>query len=300
MMNKKIRSAVFTLIAFTLISSMLFACCAKKTEPEDKNDPERFISGHASFCETAQAVLEGRELPAHDFSYSSVPVFFARSGEKTCAYTTVGFDDRFEESEEQYYTYYEPIAEYPKELFDMAQDSLRKYRKQYISPDTDEQYLSVPLKGFISENCVAFSDVSQNDTAVNCIFCRNDSGEWTELNDINAVFPHRMTGFEMNGSGIGFICFYDRFLGGSETETARKLFVFKTENGGQTWTDMGLYLPETYDPCSACFPYSPVFDGERGVLLVSIAFDGEVPEGLSDLVWFETADGGRSWNFKQR
>ncbi len=82
--------------------------------------------------------------------------------------------------------------------------------------------------------------------------------------------------------------------------TLRQLMVYKTVDGGNTWENINLWIPEEYEGIIAppCDALSPGFDVDHGVMLVTFSVHIESDDTFeSRMAWFETFDGGESWTF---
>ncbi len=124
------------------------------------------------------------------------------------------------------------------------------------------------------------------------IWRRDDSGNWYEFGNNNAGEPVSIEGICFLSETTGFMCCSNYWYGDSFTSR-----LFATFDEGETWRDMGLTLPEEYDGYYGFSFSSPAFEGEIGVVFVSVCYDPHDPDVRRGC--FITSDGGHSWQFRE-
>lgn len=256
---------------------------------EDTPKPDAGGSAYERYHKLAGEILSGEIPESFGFDHEGDMLYFGFDGEYFCAYTSAERDDGH--YEEGYVSELAPFESYPRSLGEEAQRAVARERISAFPLYELDPDFKARMTGYAGEDCVIVANGADldRDEAVSCIFVRGADGEWTEIGNANAIFPRRLTGACMLSEKEGYLCFSDRFY---ETNgPGRKLHVFHTVDGGESWADVGLELPEKYGEPSSLIPYSPVFDGEHGVIPVTASFfDGDRLEA-----WFETKDGGESW-----
>ncbi len=275
-------------------------------------------SSYADYIRTAQGILEGKGVSDSDialFDTSTGRAYFGYSHGKWGAHNTLvevsgryeGPDDLpFDERYKYYYYFEDPIAEFPAELDEAAKIAMIKYWEQdpeggeeeYRKKAKDVSY----LEGYFGEDYIVFSEYGAATGSVHCIFRTDDGEHWYEFGN-NMYVPGRgIRGFDYYVSGAcirsaseGYLCYYDRLYHYGELNT-RRLLVFKTEDGGATWNEMGLWLPEEYEGARDVQTFSPVFDGDHGVIPIKVT-PADYENEPDVICWYETTDGGKTWEF---
>ncbi|MBO4879779.1 MAG: hypothetical protein J5544_05925 [Clostridia bacterium] len=191
----------------------------------------------------------------------------------------------------------EPIAYFTRSAGEAAQSSLTAYYYQYgwgeyTVPTGKSIY---PRRGYSGDGFAVIVGDSVNSNQLCCIFTIDENGEWHEFGETNGVFPSIVTGACIRNEHNGFICFMNYAYEGYEEERNR-IFVFFSGDGGGSWRDLGLCLPEEYASFT-CYPLSPVFKGDHGVIPVYCTGSSLNPDEQYVLCFFETYDNGVSWRF---
>lgn len=272
--------------------------CELSEQPEQQNEAPATSSAYVSqYCEymaAAQALLAGELDDVPDFSYTSGYVYFGFEGESLVAYEKALLITN--EHGEQEYELSEPIGRYPRIIGDQAQKKLSGYMRKYLNLGVDGE-TGLQLMGFIGRDFIVFTTESVADTQICCIFRTDDGSNWYEFGH-NNTYPRRATGACILSDKVGFICYSDRYVQVAGDYSPRKLIVYRTEDGGESWEDIGILLPEDYESSAQNFALSPVFDGECGVMFVTGSeYNTETEQTESYTVWFESTDGGMTWIF---
>ena len=225
-----------------------------------------------------------------DFDPAFTALYFGFDGEYFCAYASAERDDAHYEN--GFFSDSVPVEKYPRSLGETAQSAIARERLATFPLYGLDPDFKACVTGFAGKDYIVVTngDDLMHDEAVSCIFVRGGDGEWKEIGNANPVFPRTLTGACMLSENEGYLCFCDRYFE-PDGETGRKLRVFRTDDGGESWTDAGLELPEEYGEPNTLIPGSPVFDGDHGVMLVTAYFF----ERDKLEAWFETKDGGKTW-----
>lgn len=190
-------------------------------------------------------------------------------------------------------------ARYPSELAPLIRQSLVDHAHEYDKHFPNEQdpaFLVLP--GFCGDGWILVATVTDSQFQVHAIFQRDGGGNWHEIKHPAAEEYFTVTGACVTNEGTAFLCCYAP----NYTDTPH-FCVRATFDGGETWEKLPLEMPEEYAEYidagiykNGC-AFSPLFSGERGVIL--IRFDYSVKEGEWKRVsgWFQTEDGGHSWKF---
>lgn len=161
--------------------------------------------------------------------------------------------------------------------------------------------------GFVGENWFALVtlDDSVQDLQVHCIFYF-DGNDWREIvgnnggvliNGEGTPLPTTVFGASVLDENTAMLCYYTKwfFMEGSDDG---KLYIYRTENGGESWSRLDIVLPEFFNELAYYAPLSPIFDesGQHGVIIL----DGlDLREYSSTpFAWLESHDGGQSWNYR--
>lgn len=198
------------------------------------------------------------------------------------------------------------VAMIPREVGELAYQKLYEYWGKYVSFSEMECDLTQEFDGFVGENWFALvtPDDSMHDLQVHCIFCF-DGSEWHEIignnggvyiNGEGTPFPHTIFGACVLDEDTAIICYYTKwfFTDGSDDG---KLYIYRTENGGESWSRLDIVLPDFYNDMSYYAPLTPIFD-ESGMHGVIILDSGITAYGNKPFSWLESHDGGQSWNYR--
>ena len=246
------------------------------------------------YVAAARNLLSGRSTKG---VYSN-EVYFRLDEDSLTAFAKVTEYSQNSPGEEPEYSfeYSEPIAEYPREVGERALELL--YGK--IAPAHGLSYGEGPwteAEGFAGKNWFVLktADESMQDIQMSCIFCW-DGAEWREFGSNNDSMHFPLTGACIVDADTGFLSYHSKFLDEPEG-SYRKIWLYRTDDGGRTWTDVGLELPEEYGRVYPGCAASPVFDGAHGVMPV-YAYDLEGDSDESFGLWYETFDGGITWELR--
>ena len=196
--------------------------------------------------------------------------------------------------------YSDPVAEYPREVGETALQRLYREIPEELGFDWgDGKY--VTAEGFAGEDWFLIKTVDDNlqDIQFHCIFVKGADGEWREVPSNDKELLQPIFGACMLDENTGFLCYNGKFLDEPD-ETYRRLYVYRTEDGGKTWLDTGLELPEEYGTVHPGSCLSPVFSGDHGAMFVNaFSYDESIGEasyeGKQLKLWYETWDGGKTW-----
>jgi hypothetical protein len=192
--------------------------------------------------------------------------------------------------------YEEPIAEYPREVGELA---LRRLYGE-IAAGYGASFLE-PFEwaeGFAGEDWFVLKNMDDTiqDFQISCIF-RREGGEWYEFGDNNEALILPLSGACIVDKNTGFLSYSSKFLDEPDG-SYRKMNIYRTDDGGRTWYDLGLVLPEEYGRIYPGCVTSPVFSGEHGVMFVdAYPLDGDEYAQRLDL-WYESFDGGMTWELR--
>ena len=202
-------------------------------------------------------------------------------------------------TEDYTYEYEGLLAEYPAELWDVCAEKLSNYHNEYLHWGwlPGQPYIGpYPDALICGEDSFLVVTEPWQDRQANLIMHRFADGEWREFGNSNMEdYPYIPTGFCITDDNTCFVCYKNRYdyVSSEGPHYANWVNFWASYDGGNTWECLNLELPVEY---KAGYPYpmaySPVFDGERGVLPV-IANNGED----RFFTWFLTEDGGHTWHF---
>lgn len=195
----------------------------------------------------------------------------------------------------------DPVARYPFGLARNAQSRIAEYMLNYGHLNWYQEEESVyPLPGFCGEDWILVMTQTDWRTQVHTIWRTDDGENWYEFGSANGVMaPTNPTvlGAEIVSDKIGFICLFSYNYDESSYTHA-----FATYDGGETWKDLCLTLPEEYSDYTVTALFCPAFEDDHGVILCNAYYrEDDTDEGLHRLYgWFETFDCGRTWEFAGR
>ncbi|MCR5807958.1 MAG: hypothetical protein K6G56_00195 [Clostridiales bacterium] len=285
---------------------------APSEEPTGEEDNWKLEGSEASCRDyleaAARAVLSGTAYAA-DVKLCSPCLYLRRtegpSGDSWTAYGEYEFYSR--KSAEAPYLYEfrykvnDPVKSFPAELEKDSLDRIAQYTKEYLHMDvaeTEDRELPsdryMPAEAFTGEDWML---ISSQDPAMNRYvhaIWRTDDGENYHEFGHNNEWPGYVTGACIVSGSTGFICQEDPYT----SDLAVGFKVFGTFDGGETWQELGLELPEKYRGFTYAEAFFPYFEGERGIVFVSVHLDewGEYGRNLTRC--FITEDGGHTWAFK--
>jgi beta-lactamase regulating signal transducer with metallopeptidase domain len=264
-------------------------------------------SGYYEFRSLGEKLLRGEKVEPVYFGYYYDVVFFRLEEDALRAYserTTVTRTQHGGSGKSDTFVVYSGlIAEYPREVGELATQKLIEYANSYLGwgLSGNENFVS---QGYAGEDWFALTTVDDSiqDLQVHCIF-HYDGTEWREIpgNNGGLYLDYRDDGyglcltaycFDVLNENIAFIGYSTKVLWNEETGWSH-LYVYRTANGGQSWEKLDLVLPDEFIHDSPGYQLiSPVFEGAHGVLPV-VCLDG------GRVVWFETFDYGASWTYHE-
>ena len=195
--------------------------------------------------------------------------------------------------------YSEPLFEYPREVGEEALDWLCNEAPKKAGLDMDLVGRLEGAEGFAGEDWFVLKTVDDTiqDIQFSAVY-RTDGKSWYRYGDNNAQLFLPLFGACIVDENVGFLSYYSKFLDEPD-ETYRKIYLFRTDDGGKTWRDTGLVLPEEYGTVYPGSCLSPIFDGDHGAMLVSAIrtdLSQYTPsDELLQKLWYETCDGGKTW-----
>lgn len=254
---------------------------------------------------SAKAVLEGKGDT--ESVYPFVPMTGDNAGESFLRVSTEGeaalmaynvclykekLDSNF--NLEWQYECAEPFAQFPEELSGMINAKLAEYAKQFLGVDLlpNEGENLMPALGFVGTDwLVVVNGETTGNRQVHTIWRTDDGTNYYEFGHNNS-FPGQVTGACIVSKTTGFLCQVD-----TENDDIIAFKVFGTFDGGETWQDMGLTLPEEYAGYGISAAFAPYFEGNNGVLFVSMWYRDRGEYGETIIRSFTTSDGGQTWTF---
>ena len=275
-----------------------------ESTPESADWTVSEIRSHRSELEdSAKAVLEGKGDT--ESVYPFVPMTGDNSGESFLRVTAEGaltaydvclykekLDSDF--NLEWQYECAEPFAQFPAELSGEIHAKLAEYAKQFLGAELlpREGENLMPALGFVGADwLVAVNGETTGNRQVHTIWRTDDGTSYYEFGHNNS-FSGQVTGACIVSKTTGFLCQVDT---GNDDIVAFK--VFGTFDGGETWQDMGLTLPEEYAGYGISAAFAPYFDGDNGVVFVSMWYRDRGEYGETVIRSFTTSDGGQTWTF---
>ncbi|MBR5947514.1 MAG: hypothetical protein IKZ82_02550 [Clostridia bacterium] len=267
-----------------------------------------YASERYQYLAAANELLAG-EIPSRtEFRYYDQYVRFRFDGDALKAYVTVPAmitapgtphtDDEMSVT----------VAMIPREVGELAYRRLIEYWDANLGLGGllyDPE--AATFEGFVGENWFALvtPDDSVQDLQVHCIFYF-DGNDWREIignnggvliNGSGTPLPTTVFGASVLDENTAMLCYYTRgfFAEGSDDG---KIYIYRTENGGESWSRLDIVLPEFFNELAYYAPLSPVFDesGINGVIILDNSyqlFGWRVP-----FSWLESHDGGQSWEYR--
>lgn len=267
-----------------------------------------YTSERYQYLAAAHALLAGEVPERTDFHYGDEQyVRFRFDGDALKAYVMVNTMITAPGSPHTDEGMDVTVAMIPREVGELAYQKLYEYWGKYVSFSEMECDLTQEFDGFVGENWFALvtPDDSMHDLQVHCIFCFNGS-EWHEIIGNNGgvyigggdtPLPTTIFGACVLDEDTAIICYYTKwfFTDGSDDG---KLYIYRTENGGESWSRLDIVLPDFYNDMSYYAPLTPIFDesGMHGVIILDsgiTAYGSNAP-----FAWLESHDGGQSWNYR--
>ena len=186
------------------------------------------------------------------------------------------------------------IREFPAELYPVGFQNLSACAQEYLFAPLLEYDDPVPLSCFSGEDWIVIftEEFIPYFRSVHVIYRITEDGELCEFGHHN-VFSQRVTGACILSETTGFLC--QTYLDGNYF----RYVVSGTFDGGETWTDMGLALPEKYDDYEYATAFFPYFEGDRGIVFIGLADSLEGSDWNTTVCCFLTEDGGRTWTFRE-
>lgn len=119
------------------------------------------------------------------------------------------------------------------------------------------------------------------------IFLTGDGGNtWREIGNPTDLHPSVSTGACFSTSQIGFISYRYNEDSGPD--------IWRTLDGGDTWEELAVTLPEGYTEEYRFTPLVPSFDGEKGVYPIEVV---DLETGEKNTINMYSSDYGLTWNF---
>lgn len=241
------------------------------------------------FYYEANTALKG-QAPRKSVTGAYDSVFFVPEGDLVSVYDSMHTvlaahmsGEHYSFGSESGARYNDRIAQLPGDLFPAAAERLNELA---VSAGAEYEQLD-HIEGFIGENFAVFTKAGLPGRCICCIFCTEDGATWRETMSFSA-YGAKVTGACVLSPDEAYIC----------TSRDRVAAVYRTADRGATWQQVSLPLPEDYNDCVSYAVYTPVFDGQRGVMLASISIPGvetAVPE--QRCFRYITEDGGVTWQY---
>ncbi len=244
---------------------------------------------HAEECaEAARAMLEGRPFEPFAFAWYETAYLMDFDGGALTANKVV-FNITGSGGGEYYSLCADPVLSLPAELAkDAEQAVLRNYCDIHgLAPDEAPKGI-YPCRGYVGGDHLILTggEVLMHATA-QAVFYRDGSGRWSELPCADFGQKLLTGGFVMDAD-TAWLCF-SAFDEGDGSGFA----VYSTFDGGTSWQKVSLPVPQEYAGYSSAYAFSPVFDGQRGVMPIEFLYEGRPAANAC----FLTEDGGESWRF---
>lgn len=200
------------------------------------------------------------------------------------------------------------VARYPGELAPLIQQGLITHAHEWYGKEfanEDEPFYGV-YPGFCGEDWLLAATITDSHFQVHTILRTDDGENWYEFGHIQNDDMFTVTGASVLNESTAFIC----CCGGAYTYTEGTPFysVYATFDGGESWERLPLtvqgdpaWYGEDGTPLFYGQVFAPSFEGDHGVILILVNLETEDSEGRGKVCgWFETQDGGHSWEFHQR
>lgn len=250
--------------------------------PEPSALPEPSCTRREELEITARSLLHGEAIPFrhHPYSYngagSDAVTFFYKGGSEAAF---AAYNDPSMQGE--------PITSFPPELAEQAARSLTVYANAIgFQTVYQTEGISDGLfgEGYCGRNWFILKTEGWNTKSVHTIWLDGGDG-WHEFGSNNGEAAD-ITGAVILSPDTAFLCEYSyAYNGGLDFK------VFGSFDGGETWRDMELKLPDEYSGYFISNAYAPYFEGEHGIILASAFYE----DGTYIFGGFITEDGGRSW-----
>ncbi|MBO4562074.1 MAG: hypothetical protein J5772_00515 [Clostridia bacterium] len=189
-----------------------------------------------------------------------------------------------------------PFARYPFELAGLVQDRIAQYIRDLWSNEVVFGEGSLyPLRGFCGEDWILAATETDSRFQVHAIFRTEDGENWYEFGNANSIMDGfaAVVGAEILSETTGFVCLHSYAFDDDRCERA-----YVTRDGGASWEDLMLALPEEYAGWSLSALYCPTFEGAHGVILANATHVSDDPNITQFLFgWFKTEDFGATWVF---
>ncbi len=271
--------------------------------PVDPTPDYTFTSEQDDYAKVVRAIFNGEQQEEPTFTRKGGGVFFDLTDDGLIAYKEAKhyYDYGSSPSDDvtEYYEFFTPLATYPRELGLMAQKKIAEYMGNYQYPDYQGDGSDIRLFGFIGDNYVIFTNDPFHGYQSSAIFYSEDGTHWSEFGSFEG-FAKEITGGCIVNSKVGYLCYDDRELMYYDDYTPRQLTVYKTTDGGKTWRNLNIRIPEKYEGTIAppVASLSPSFDGSHGLFIVTYStYNSEIATFEYHIAWFESYDGGETWEF---
>ena len=192
------------------------------------------------------------------------------------------------------------IASYPKELYTEVSERYVQRAAEAFNTDVSSFIGSNPNYGsfnaYITENAFMIAGECLQYRQAKVVYF-NDNGVWREFGDSLTEYPYPVTGFCVKDSSTAFICCQNVLeISEDDPRNTDGAQFFASFDGGISWERIEIAMPDPYTVGVYSIPYafSPVFDGERGLMPVRIVVDER-----AHILLFETTDGGHTWSFSK-
>ncbi|MBO6061233.1 MAG: hypothetical protein J6P98_03870 [Clostridia bacterium] len=231
--------------------------------------------GMSNVCFIGDEPIGGAE-PEYVNAFSSfVKLYFGEKGESKTVYT-------------------DPVLHIPYDTAVKAQNRLYDLIEEH-GPGMEQRsdVVFFDCEGYCGDNWFILQSEELLNVAqrIHTVWRRDESGNWYEFGSNNSELA-QITGACILSEKTGFMCCYS--FGYEEGRACR---LFATFDGGETWQNMDLTLPEEYSGYYSFHLSGPVFEDEKGAVLVSITYHNEGMDYSVRWGCFTTEDGGHSWQF---
>ena len=256
-------------------------------------------SGYDAYTEAVTALLHGGVPDDSAWDIKSCDVYFHLDDDAFRAYRVMTDYPPETSGGSGARVYSEPLFEYPREVGEEALDWLCNEAPKKAGLDMDFVGRLEGAEGFAGEDWFVLKTVDDTiqDIQFSAVY-RTDGKSWYRYGDNNAQLFLPLFGACIVDENVGFLSYYSKFLDEPDG-TYRKIYLFRTDDGGKTWRDTGLVLPEEYGTVAGGYALSPIFDGDHGAMLVSAVrtdLSQYTPsDELLQKLWYETCDGGKTW-----